>query len=601
METTGTPIIESARDRRKYWLRVFRPFILWCLLVFVLFLLRTHQRLCERTQLVFSVSFQGQEMEPSAQLDGREVISGQRIALGRHTLTISLPKAEPFQTNLFVWYGTNNLGTIVVNRSSGGLDLKVEPKAQWVLIQGPEYKQTFTDCTGLSLSLPADTYSIQAHYANWQQRDEVTISDRQTNTWRIAPRLGSLALTCNHDEATFELRGPDNRTVQTGPFPATISDLPEGKYRVVTRHHNFQRETQAMVSGGITNQVPVQLDFGKLVIKADPEVVFVKGADGKDWGRTPLTIEEIPAGSWKFTLDIYGYEPATVVVEIKPNETVNFFTNLVSRNYTATIDAARQYFANGDYDRAAQAAENALLAKRDDPTSLEIQREAVGLASLRRAKTLGAQGDYISALKELEKATSALPDNSEAARLMEDFKSRAAEKEARQKAERLNRGKLEMEKQASRLRDAELFETHELKFNKPLKEVESAIVRALRKNPAFRIARHESLKERETFFIDARQELQTPLQTSAGRRQCFIVGAQITDGETQVLFKVLEYKAEAAEKLSIGALIGTPVEVKYVPIHESRIPKMTDSLKLQVSEGVSDVTARIQNAAGLSN
>ena len=58
---------------------------------------------------------------------------------------------------------------------------------------------------------------------------------------------------------------------------------------------------------------------------------------------------------------------------------------------------------------------------------------------------------------------------------------------------------------------------------------------------------------------------------------------------------MLEYKAEPLEKLSIGALIGVPSEVTYVPIHETRIPRMTESLKSKISEGVSNMIVRLAN------
>ncbi len=100
----------------------------------------------------------------------------------------------------------------------------------------------------------------------------------------------------------------------------------------------------------------------------------------------------------------------------------------------------------------------------------------------------------------------------------------------------------------------------------------------------------------ESFLIEAVQELTTVLATSAGRRQCLIVGAQTRDDETQILFKVLEYKTEAAMKFGIGALLGAPVTVNYVPIHQSRIGKLTEKLQAQVSQGVEIVTDRMQTA-----
>jgi hypothetical protein len=51
-------------------------------------------------------------------------------------------------------------------------------------------------------------------------------------------------------------------------------------------------------------------------------------------------------------------------------------------------------------------------------------------------------------------------------------------------------------------------------------------------------------------------------------------------------------------KCSIGALLNAPVAVNYVPIHPSRIGKLSEKLQAQLKEGVSNVTARIQQAIG---
>jgi hypothetical protein len=131
----------------------------------------------------------------------------------------------------------------------------------------------------------------------------------------------------------------------------------------------------------------------------------------------------------------------------------------------------------------------------------------------------------------------------------------------------------------------------------PVKDARAAILDALKIRPEFRITKSASSAP-EMFVIAGVQELTTALGTSAGRRQCVVVGAQTRDDETQILFKVLEYKSEAVNKLSLGALIGAPVEMRYVPIHSSQIPNLTDKLKGQIEEGVKIVTDRIQQAVG---
>src|SRR5581483_9467628 len=188
-----------------------------------------------------------------------------------------------------------------------------------------------------------------------------------------------------------------------------------------------------------------------------------------------------------------------------------------------------------------------------------------------------------------------LPESEEVRQLLADFKKHEPEQIERLRVERLERPRKVFDSLLSRYSDAGLFEEHELKSGKPVKEVANAVLDALKIKPAFQLTKQNSTIP-ETFTIEAEQELSTYLATSAGRRKCLIVMSQTRDDETVILFKVLEYKAEAVEKFSIGALIGTPVNVKYVPIHSSRIPKLSEKLQAQVKTGVSNLTERIQAA-----
>lgn len=596
METTGTPIA-SAQDSRRHRLRALRPLIWWSYLVLFLFLVHTHERLSAKTKLYFAINFKSQELwiGPTVRVDKREVANGERISIGHHALTVEFPKAEPFQTNFFVWYGSNGLGVLDLKRAYGSLDIKAEPKVRTLTISGPEFRQTFSNFSGQTLSLPTDDYAIDAKYANCEEHHQTSVFFNQTTSHRIMPRLGSLALTCNKDEATFELVGGDNRLIEASAFPANIVELPEGHYKVLARRHGFLWEKQGEVSAKGTNSITVELASGRVVFKTQPAGAAVTSQDGRAWGSTPITIEELPAGIWKFAFNANGYEPAIASLEIKADETINFQTNLVSRNYTAAITAAKQYFESGDYERAGHAAADAFLARNDDPIALKIQREAMGFVNLRQAKAFGKQGDFVSGVRELEKATNALPDNVEAAQLLSDFKTRVPAQLEQIRVERLHRGEEVLKWALARQTSDQFFELHELKTEKAVKEVAEAIVTALRNQPPFQITRHNS-KIPGTFDIEAVQVFKTSLGGYAGKRVAVVVGAQTTDEETQILFKVLEYKAEAKEKFSIGNWIGSPVDVNYVPIHASGEGSLSEKFQARLSEGVSNVTARIQGA-----
>jgi len=200
METIGTALSPANENRFQHWLRVLRPLSWWVLLVLVLYGIRLHQRLSEQTRLVFSVSLQGQPLlyEASATLDGQRATSGQHISIGSHTFQVTHPKGETFSNNWFNWYGEHNLGNIDLKRTKGTLAIAVDPPAPILSIRGPEWSLTLSNSYGMTSSVPTDLYAVESRYAHWERADEVSVVFGGTASWRIAPHLGAVQLSCNH-------------------------------------------------------------------------------------------------------------------------------------------------------------------------------------------------------------------------------------------------------------------------------------------------------------------------------------------------------------------------------------------------------------------
>jgi len=592
MEKSG-----ASEKHIRHPLRILRPLFWWLILVLVLYGIRTHQRLMEKTRLNFSISMYGQGIDAAVALDGKPAFSGQKISLGSHTFIVRHPKGETFSTNMFIWYGEHGLGTIDLKRTMGTLSVTADPPAPFLFIRGPEWSVTLTNSSGLTTTVPTDQYTVESRYAHWGRADNVTVFAGSIASWRIAPRMGAVELSCNHSDTTFQLLTPDDQPVETGEFPSLITELPEGNYKLIALHHGKERKQTVVIKAGATNDNPVEYAFGAAVLETEPPGASVQDGNGREWGVTPLNLPELSPGILQVTLHHAGYEPVPVSLKITVNQTATFQTNLISVGYTGGMKAARQYMAATDYDHALQAVDDALIAKPGDADAITLQREATGRGKIQHAKKLGQQGDYIGGGKELTLALQSLPDNEEAKQLIVEFKKREPEQIERERIERLNRGKVTFDALLKEYSDVDLFESHELKTTKPVKEVQANILDWLKTKPVFQVNINASTAP-ETFEIVAVQELTTFLATSAGRRRCLIVGARINDDETQILYKVLEYKTEAAIKFSIGNLIGTPVSVNYIPISPSRLGTLTDKLQAQLNEGVSNVTARIQGAIG---
>ncbi|MGO8697796.1 MAG: PEGA domain-containing protein [Limisphaerales bacterium] len=593
MEKSGTPNKQVRRP-----LRTLRPIFWWLILVLVLYGIRTHQRLMEETRLVFTVSIQGQpHYDASTSFDGKPIKSGQNISLGNHTFVITLPKGEPFSTNMFVWYGEHNLGTLDLKRTMGALAVTANPPAPLLFIRGPEWSVTLTNSSGLTASVPTDQYTVESRYAHWGHADDVTVlAGPTTETWQIAPRLGAIQLSCNQSDATFQLLTLDDRQEEAGGFPDLITEVPEGNYKLISRHHGHQHEQTVSVKAGMTNDNPIEFLYGAAFLETVPADATVQDTDGHQWGVTPLRLSEISPGTLQFTLHRAGYEPVSVSLQITANDTSTFRTNLVSMGYTGAMKSARQFLAAMKYAQALQAIGDALVAKPDDADAILLRREATGLGKLQHAKQLGKEGDFIEGGKELALALQSLPDNGEIKQLIAEFKGREPEQIERERLERLNRPKLVYDDILERFQDANLFDDHSLKTSKPAKDAAEAIASALLyTQPAYKITVNTSPRS-ETYEIVGLQEVSGNLFNAGGLRRFIIVCGQTRDDETQILFKVMEFKKK--HSVSMPALLEFKDEQEYVPIHPSRIPDMNDKLKAQLQAGVSNLTVRIQGAIG---
>jgi tetratricopeptide (TPR) repeat protein len=254
--------------------------------------------------------------------------------------------------------------------------------------------------------------------------------------------------------------------------------------------------------------------------------------------------------------------------------------------------SARQYMNAGRYDEAAQSLAEALHAQPDDAAALALQKNAVAFGCIARAESLGKQGDYISAIKELTHALEVLPENARAKQMLADFNRQAPEQRARLEREHIEAWTNTFKGFTEKITGAALVEMHEMKTSKSAKEVQTSIVEQFHSvSPEFNLT-HVGWTN-DVFYMDANQEV------SGGGRLCMIVGGQINDNETRIAFKVVEFKSEAIGLRILGAVLAnatsTTYQSNFKPINPAD-EKLSASDKNRVSEGIRIVTEKIERA-----
>ncbi len=599
METEQVVASPLREKGLRHSLRVVRPLIWWAVLVLVLYGIRTHQRWMERTRLNFSVSLNGRAavFEARASLDNHPVESGQRLSLGRHTVTITHPKATRFATNWFVWYGENNLGEIALTRSTGELVVSVTPPATLLTIQGTEYAVTLTNSAGLTTTVPTDRYSVTAVYPYGREAGEVTVGGVVPGRLSLAPRVGGVRIASSHAGTTYQLRNQDDRVVESGDLPVSLWALPVGDYRLVAEHHGNRLSESVKIGLGVTNDHRVEFAYGTGVLETEPAGAEVLDADNRRLGMTPLTVAELLAGDRRFTLRLAEYEPVSAILAITANATNTFRTNLLSTRYVRAMQAARRYFGEKDFDRAAEAAGEALKQTPDDPAATSVVREATGLSHLARARYDGGRGDLVTAVKELKVALDFIPDNAEARQLLTRYMERQATLEAELAAREAeargteDRGKRIAQLQARFERwsgmsigGADSIARQELVTTNALKVAGEAIEHALKAGPPAFEKAETDWRFADIFAIHAEQKLPD------GCRHCMVMGGKISASECLICFKVIDWQAKRSVSL-LGGLLSAQVTTE-----EDRDGTRAANFQAQAKKAAALVNERIREA-----
>jgi hypothetical protein len=535
-----------AESRKGYWRRILRPLYWWLLLVLVLYGIRLHQRLIEQTRITFAITLQNSSaLDVATLLDGMPVMSGMKISLGKHTFTVRHPKAESVTKEFFAWYGPMELGQIQLRRCVGNINLQANPPAANVTVTGPEFSTTLHNLAATNLTVPTDDYVIHAEYPHWSQMQNVSVSPNQSSRCTFAPRLGAVRITCNKNITAYRLQFADGTLADRGTLPYTITDLPVGTYQLSVQYHNQQIQKSVPVEASVTNETAIQFLLGAVHIESEPSGADVQDAEGNSLGQTPLDIADLKPQTAQFNLSLDGYQSVSFPLVITADQTNSCRTNLVSLRYLSAIKDARQFMVSQNYSSAVQAAAEALAVYPNDAEALQLQTQA-----------------------------------------------NAAIKTEQDRQRRLNRPKVVFDAVCASNPDSNLFDEHELKTRKPVKETVDAIVGALKLEPdSFKITGNDS-SEPEIYQIVARQTFLLGI-LGGSERICILVVGQAKDDETQIWFKVLEYQVQ--HTIESDGLFKLNDNKQIIPLHSSRM-EMNDIYRQRVREGVKLVFDRIKMA-----
>ena len=142
--------------------------------------------------------------------------------------------------------------------------------------------------------------------------------------------------------------------------------------------------------------------------------------------------------------------------------------------------------------------------------------------------------------------------------------------------------------------DAALFQEYEVKTHIPAQVVSTAIVKLLQAYPHAFTIKNSWATPPDTYETVAEQSFTLGI-LGGSERECLMVVGQTKPGETQILFRVLEYQVETG--LQVNDLTSAHIEKKLTPIHRARM-QITEIQEARLRDGVQMVLDKIKTAIG---
>ena len=575
-------------------LRILRPFLIWIFLSLLLFACDYHLKQARHVSIQFAVSIEGRAGHPDyfARLNDKPFEPGHSSGLGDRRLVIQAQDAEPFSTNVFVWYGGIDLGRITLARTRGTLDLNVKPAAQ-VTVKGEETNQTFIATTHESVPLPTGRYKVSAQFARLKVEDEVVIRAHDYRRLSINPGIVAFHLTSQPTNAEFELQSeaPRDITIRSNT-PALLSDLPAGDYSLRIWQGDYRKYVPVrLIAAEPTNELAVAFDYAQLTITSEPTGAEISVGENR-LGVTPATLRLRPDSS-RIALSKDGFTGTNLLLVLRGSETQTVSVTLLSLAYLEAVKGAEGELSSfaPDYGRALAAVEKALQIRPTDSAALTLKRTIQFGQQFQNARQSEQNGDRATALAQIEEALKLRPDDREALAFKENLKrvqqqaDERRKREERQAAEakaaaRLAHPQKILQTISDNLRYANLFQSQTMPAAGKVDEVLVKVQRALKQKP-------------EWSFVPQRRDSDTvvihgELNSIGAKRHLIMILGQTTDTDVVICFKLILRVLDSNVQVNLKGIS----DESYVPLH----PKYVSGFRQPDKENaaaVQDIKQRI--------
>ncbi len=256
----------------------------------------------------------------------------------KYKLRIMAPGYDPLEMNLDLSSKRPvDLPAFHLVRSKGALQIKSEPADAQFSLRSEDGQVTREGVTPQSIvDLPTGKYSLMAHRGDWWMQDEVEVQRGETTNKSFAFVSAITNVTSEPSGAEIFVDGKSR-----GRTPLRL-DLPSRPHELVAHLDGWPDEQQRIdVDAQRENTAHFVFANGSVKITSAPGGATVM-ANGKEFGQTPLVIEEVKPGNAAYELRLAGYKATSVSGKVEPQQQ----TFLAARLEKSAGPASGQPFTN---------------------------------------------------------------------------------------------------------------------------------------------------------------------------------------------------------------------------------------------------------------
>ena len=256
----------------------------------------------------------------------------------KYKLRIMAPGYDPLEANLDLSSKRPiDVPAFRLARSKGALQIKSEPAGAQFSLRSEDGRVTREGVTPQSIAdLPTAKYSLMAHRGDWWMQDEVEVQRGRTTNKSFAFVSAITNVTSEPGDAEIFVDGKSR-----GRTPLRL-DLPSRPHELLAHLDGWPDERQRIdVDAQRENTAHFVFANGSVKITSAPGGATVI-ANGKEFGQTPLVIEEVKPGNAAYELRLAGYYATSVSGKVEPQQQ----TFLAARLEKSAGPASGQPFTN---------------------------------------------------------------------------------------------------------------------------------------------------------------------------------------------------------------------------------------------------------------